>query len=142
MGKKAKIDRKVSTRNVWLRKQKGIKVYNPDRNDGIIVFKFYVSFTGKEKVALIKFMDIDGDLCWQPTIKDETITVIENGAPKKKKVRRKRYDIVSIDPGGVQTLADTLYEVMGMPAKTKEERIKDISARGTLESMADAFDNL
>ena len=116
-------------RRSWLQKQKGIRVFNPDRNDGIFAFKYYVSFTGKEKVGLVKFYEVGGELFWQQTKKKD----------KKTGKLIRKHDMVSIEPDSVTALADALYQLMDQPAKGKDERIKDIGERGVLTDLATAF---
>ena len=117
-------------RRSWLQKQKGIRVFNPDRNDGIYAFKYFVSFTGKEKIGLVKFYEVDGELFWQQTKKKD----------KKTGKTIRKHDMVSIEPDSVTALADALYKLMDQPVKDKKERLKEMKDKGGLENLADAFD--
>ena len=67
-------------------------------------------------------------LFWQQTIKK---------TPEGKTIRK--YDMVSIEPDSVVSLADALYKLMDQPVKSKEDRIKSIKEKGTIEALADAF---
>ena len=117
-------------RRSWLQRQKGIRVFNPDRNDGIYAFKYFVSFTGKEKIGLVKFYEVDKELFWQQTIKTD----------KKTGKKTRKYDMVSIEQDSVTALADALYKIMDAPVKGKEERLKEMKSKGGILNMADSFD--